>query len=117
MWYSIEALLRCDEQGDTNVLYDKIIFLIKSEGNEKDVSSKAERMALKFENSYKNHLGNEVTWRLVKILQIQDLAQKNIYDGIEVFSNLMWERDVPKDLRQSSVFSKKKSKQKQEKDN
>ena len=102
MWYSVEALFRCDVQGETrNVLYDKIIFLIKVKvkDDEKKALKKAKHMARKFENTYKNHLGEKVSWKLVKVLQIQNLVKKNIYDGMEVFSHLMWERDVPKDFR------------------
>lgn len=102
MWYSVEALFCCNIQNEIrNKLYDKTIFLIKvkEKDNEKQALKKAKLTARKFENTYKNHLNEKVTWKLVKVLQIQNLVKSNIYDGMEVFSQLMWERDVPKELR------------------
>ena len=91
MWYSVEALFRCDDANEkTNeVLYEKSIFLIKVE-NEQLVREKAERIARTFEVDYKNSDDDKVTWKFVKILDTQDICEDTLYDGVEVFSRLQW---------------------------
>ncbi len=91
MWYSVEALFVCDVPNTPpeEVLYDRTIFLIKTE-DEQHVQEKAQHTALSFEVSYKNYEGNEVQWKFVKILQVQDLCEEELYDGVEVFSRLQF---------------------------
>lgn len=95
MWYAIEALFRCNVQEENNnILYEKKIFLAKLNDESDDVSQKAEENAILLESKYKNSEGNDVYWQFVKIIEIQDLNEKEIYDGIEVFSKLVWESDL-----------------------
>jgi hypothetical protein len=95
MWYAIEALFRCNVQEENNnILYEKKIFLAKLTDELEDVSQKAEEKAVLLESKYKNSEGNDVYWQFVKIIEIQDLNEKEIYDGVEVFSKLVWENDL-----------------------
>ena len=113
MWYSAEALFRCNVQGESkDVLYERQIFLIEVTGGKQKASRKAKKMALGFENVYKNSDGNDVSWRLVKVLEVQDLCEKEIYDGVEVFSRLIWENEVPEKLRKKFTISRKKKRRK-----
>ena len=99
MWYSVEALFRCDVEDETDdILYDRTIFLIDADKDEKLVSKKALQTARKFQHSYES-LGKKVSWKLVKVLQIQNLVIKELHDGVEVFSYLMWEHEVSEEFR------------------
>ncbi len=94
MWYSVEALFQCDDTNEKSkeVLYEKSIFLIKVE-NEQYVREKAERIAQAFEVDYKNVDNDKVKWEFVKILDIQDICEDELYDGVEVFSKLQWDAE------------------------
>ena len=98
MWYSVQALFRCNVQDELeNILFEKSIFLINVDDGQ-DVSEKAEQVAKSFEHQYKNDESKDVLWVFVKILEIQNLVEKELYDGIEVFSRLLWEHEVQGDL-------------------
>lgn len=98
MWHSVQALFRCDIQDDVeNNLYEKNIFLIDVNDTQ-DASEKAEQTALSFEHQYKNFEGRDVSWKFVKVLEIQDLSQKDLYDGVEVFFRLLWEHEIEGDV-------------------
>jgi Domain of unknown function (DUF4288) len=98
MWHSVQALFRCDVQAETdNVLYEKKIFLIYVDP-EQIVSEKAEKAAKAFEHQYKNSEGGDVVWVYAKILEIQDIIEKEPGDGVEVFSRLLWEHELSGDL-------------------
>mgnify|MGYP003477929136 FL=1 len=110
MWYSVEALFRCDVQDESDdILYDKKIFLINVNGDELRASKKAKKQAQSFENVYKNSEGGDVSWQFVKILEVQNLCEEEIYDGMEVFSRLMWEGEAQEILKNHSASKKKKS--------
>jgi hypothetical protein len=110
MWYSVEALFRCDVQDESgDVLYDKKIFLINIDGDESKASKMAKKQALSFENVYKNSEGGNVSWHFVKVLEVQNLCEEEIYDGMEVFSRLMWEGEAQEILKDHSASQKKKS--------
>jgi hypothetical protein len=91
MWCSVEALFVCDvpDEPPEEVLYERRIFLIKTE-DEQHVQDKAQQVALSFEVSYKNYEDNDVQWKFVKILEIQELYEEELYDGVEVFSRLQF---------------------------
>ncbi len=94
MWFSVQALFRCDVDGELDdVLYKKNIFLINVSDTQK-ASEKAGQTALSFEHQYKNSDGNEVSWKFVKVLEIQELLENELYDGIEVFARLLWEDEA-----------------------
>jgi hypothetical protein len=108
MWYSVEALFRCDVQDESDdVLYDKRIFLINVDGDKSDASKKAKKIALSSENAYENFDGGDVSWHLVKVLEVQNLCEEELYDGVEVFSRLIWEGEAQKILKSKAVAQKK----------
>jgi hypothetical protein len=108
MWYSVEALFRCDVQDESDdVLYDKRIFLINVNGNKSEASKKAKKLALSSENAYENFEGGDVSWHLVKVLEVQNLSEEELYDGVEVFSRLMWESEAQKILNNKTTVQKK----------
>jgi hypothetical protein len=95
MWYSVEALFKCNVQDDIeNILYEKKIFLINLTDETQEVSFKAEQVALSFETKYKNSDGKDVFWQFIRVVEVQDLSERELYDGIEVFSRLVWENEI-----------------------
>ncbi len=89
MWFSVEAIFKGsveNEPGDTPI-YDRAIFLIDVPDGESP-EEKSLKVAKLFEDKYKNERSEDVKWEFLKILEIQDLCEKEIYDGIEVFSRM-----------------------------
>jgi hypothetical protein len=94
MWHSAEALFRCNVQDESNnILYEKKIFLVYLD-DAREISEKAEQLARSFETKYKNSEGGDVHWQFVKVLEIQELSEEELYDGVEVFSRLAWESEI-----------------------
>jgi hypothetical protein len=113
MWVSVQALFRCNVAGELdNILYEKKIFLINVSDLQK-ISEKADHIALSFEHQYKNSEGGEVSWQFVKITEIQELYEKELYDGVEVFSRLMWE-DEALEANETDMAMQKKIKREQD---
>lgn len=109
MWYSVEALFRCHVSGESdNILYDRRIFLIDVDGDKQKASKKAKQQALSFETVYKNFEGRDVSWQFVKVLEIQKLSEEKLYDGMEVFSRLLWENEVWGELHKSPNVARKR---------
>ena len=78
----------------SNVLHFKAeepetIHLIQAE-NEAKALLKATDLGHSEEHNYPNEHGENVKWSFVCILEIQDLCEDNIFDGMEVFSTLKW---------------------------
>lgn len=98
MWYAVETLFRCNEEKESGLtLYDKRIFLIKSETVD-SARQKANQIASTSEVTYQNSDSEQVHWEFLRILEIQELCEGELYDGIEVFSQLMWESEIPDDI-------------------
>ena len=87
MWYSVEALYNSEIVEDYEPLYKFKIFIIDV-GEDCSPDEKALLIARSFEYEYKNCEGEKVFWRLNKIIEIQELFEETIYDGVEVFSRL-----------------------------
>ncbi len=108
MWYSVEALFRCDVSGESdNILYDRKIFLIDVDGDKQKASKKAKQQALSFETAYKNFEGGDVSWHFVKVLEVQNLSEEKLYDGVEVFSRLVWGTEIADELHKSTTVARK----------
>jgi hypothetical protein len=95
MWYSVEALFRCNVHNELDdILFERKIFLINVDDKD-NVAEKATQISISFETKYKNSDGNDVFWQFIKVLDVQDISEDEIHDGIEVFSRLIWQKDVP----------------------
>jgi len=95
MWYAIEALFKCEtvtEQPD-EPLYEKTIFLTQADDNQA-AEQKARQVVKQREVTYKNEAQEDVVWRFVKLLDVQELEAETLHDGVEVFSRLMWESEL-----------------------
>jgi len=51
---------------------------------------KAKTIGQEEQHDYYNENGARVSWRFSHVVEIQDLCEPEIYDGIEVYSRLSW---------------------------
>jgi hypothetical protein len=89
MWFSVMAIYECKVENtpDALPLSDRSIFLINVEKGTSP-ERKAYKIGKQRETSYKNSEGSDVEWHLAEIVEIQDLCEETLYDGVEVFSHL-----------------------------
>ncbi len=89
MWFSVEALYKCVvvDSTDDQPIFERKIFLIDVPVGSSSVD-KANKMAKMFEDKYLNSKVEQVSWQLEQVLDIQDLCEKDLYDGVEVFARL-----------------------------
>ncbi|MCC3859983.1 DUF4288 domain-containing protein [Pseudemcibacter aquimaris] len=91
-WYSVKIELICNvsnKNTDDETLYEEStrIYKADSEVQAKIIAEKDIR-----ENicEYKNPDGDNVSWEFIKILDVQALYEKEIFEGMEVYSHLRW---------------------------
>ena len=90
MWFAARILFESSvKESDERVLQEESIRLIQAE-NEAQAHAKAAALGLLEEHQYPNEQGETVNWKYVEILEIQDLCEANVFDGMEVFSRLKW---------------------------
>jgi Domain of unknown function (DUF4288) len=90
MWFGAKLLFESAlPHEDGRVLQEESIRLIEAD-DESQAQAKAIQVGNSEQHQYRNHQGETVAWRFVSVLEIQDLCEKNMYDGIEVFSTLNW---------------------------
>src|SRR5437588_684327 len=90
MWFAAKILFESSvKESDDRVLQEESIRLIQAE-NEAQAHAKAATLGPSEEHQYANEQGETVYWKFVGILEIQDLCEANVFDGMEVFSRLKW---------------------------
>src|SRR5436305_1855214 len=95
MWYAAKLLYEStggDQDG--RVLQEESIRLIQAT-DEAEALTKAKRIGALDEHEYPNEEGETVVWRFVSALEIQDLCEESLFDGMEVFSTLEWRMMPP----------------------
>jgi len=98
MWFAAKLLLEStggDEGG--RVLQEESIRLIQAT-NESDALSKATDLGRAEQRQYPNEQGEIVAWHFVSFIEIQDLCEDNVFDGLEVFSVLKWSVPAPAEV-------------------
>jgi Domain of unknown function (DUF4288) len=97
MWYSAKLLFETEQMPDDNrVLQEESIRLIQAD-DEQEAASKAKLIGTAEQHEYTNSIGELVTWRFVSVVEVQDLCEDHLSDGIEVFSSLKWKNLSSKD--------------------
>ncbi len=90
MWFAAKLLFESSvREGDGRVLQEESIRLIQAD-DEAHAHAKATELGTTEEHQYPNEQGETVAWQFVGILEIQDLCEDNLFDGMEVFSTLKW---------------------------
>ncbi len=87
-WFSTRLLYRCLVDGEADVSgtpYETCIYLIKAKDQD-DAQAKSEKRGKKESRTFKDKGGRKVAWEFQSILQLQELDESKIEDGIEIFS-------------------------------
>ncbi len=90
MWYAAKLLFESsvpDEHG--RLLQEESIRLIEA-NDETEANAKAIALGNSEQHEYANPYGQTVRWRFVSVLEIQDLCEASLFDGMEVFSVMKW---------------------------
>ena len=90
MWYGVKLLFESSiPHEDHRILQEESIRLIEA-NDESEARSKANILGTSEQHEYENPYGETVRWRFVSILEIQDLCEATVFDGMEVFSFMKW---------------------------
>lgn len=86
MWYSVESIFQCIVEGSPEEYQteEHSIYLINV-GADESPEEKAQIVGKNMEHQYKNEDGENVSWILKEISEIQDICEEELYDGVEVF--------------------------------
>ena len=89
MWYSARLVFETEaHEGSTEVLREDSIRLITANSID-EATSKANVLGKSEQAEYLNHQNEIVRWRFVQVLEVQDLCEAEICDGMEVYSYLL----------------------------
>lgn len=88
-WYSARILYETEIDGrpDVDGIREESIRVLRAESAEAALS-KARKIGRLNETTYQNHAGENVTWRFRRVLEVQDLCEHALREGVEVFSVL-----------------------------
>jgi len=91
-WYSAMIIYESEVEGtpgtpDPLTIREESIRIFRAE-SESTAWKKAEEVGQQNEHSYKNEQGELVTWRFVRVVEVQDLCEVQLADGVEVFSRM-----------------------------
>lgn len=89
-WFSVSTLMRGMRQNNPEaaLLFEEGLMLIKAT-SEEEAKAKAEKRCIKlYKTKHKIVNGETVKWEFVKIIEVSDLCEKKLYDGIEVYTRL-----------------------------
>jgi hypothetical protein len=91
MWFSVKLLFETvvSDGMDADPLQERSIRLVSAE-DEEGARKKAVTLGKDQQHSYKNDEGAMVEWQFIRVLEIQDLCEPELYDGMEVYSRLSW---------------------------
>ena len=88
-WFSARVLFvsMIDGHRESDPLCEESIILVNAEGEE-DALKEADLVAKAMEHDYENEKGETVAWKLAGIVELQDLCEKSLGHGTEVFSHM-----------------------------
>ena len=88
-WYSARIRYETEIAGkpDAGGIREESIRVLLADSRH-EALSKARKLGRENEITYKNDAGEDVTWRFRRVLEVQDLCEEILYDGVEVFSTL-----------------------------
>ena len=93
-WYSANLLFRANVDDDSGAqpLCEESLRVLIADSDE-DARTRAEQIGRAAQHSYLNDAGKEVQWVFVSVLELQDLCESALLDGMEVFSRLYREKE------------------------
>lgn len=107
MWYSANFLFESRINGELipEPLCEESIVVVEAD-NEETARADAFQIGKNMEHSYQNEQGETVSWHFVNLVELQDLSEKAIKSGIEVYSRMFRARRDTDRLSSLSVFNK-----------
>ncbi|MCC6695370.1 MAG: DUF4288 domain-containing protein [Candidatus Hydrogenedentes bacterium] len=93
LWYTAHCLYVCEVAKRCCRMREIRVFLIK-ESSKVKARAKAKRIAKGQEVSYKNSDGAVTRWRFVRVLNMGEIYDDDLDDGIEIESVLQWEFEL-----------------------
>lgn len=87
-WFSTRLLYRCLVDGEpdcSGTPYETCIYLIEAHDRD-EAEIKAQARGKKAARKAKDKSGRDIEWEFDHVLQLQELDESKIVDGIEIFS-------------------------------
>ena len=93
-WYGAMIIYECDVDGrpDPSPISEESIRVVRAD-SEALAWQRAEEVGRHNEHSYRNDAGELVSWRFVRVAEVQDLCEDVLADGVEVFSRMTADRN------------------------
>lgn len=90
-WFSAALSFECSIEGDPDAdrLSDLSIRVVRA-ASEEEALHKAEAFGQESAHSYRNADNEKVVWSFVEVLEVQELFDSELTDGVEVYSRLDW---------------------------
>ncbi len=87
-WFTARVLFRAEFKGKRprKKQHFEESWLLVSAVNQRQAMEKARKLAKDRKLSYANIYGDQVSWRFVKLLELQEILDKGLGDGVEVYS-------------------------------
>ena len=88
-WFAVRLLFRSRIDGKEieSPLCEESIRLVQA-SNEDEALSRAATLGQAEEHEYTNEAGETVSWKFDAVLEVQDLCESELREGMEVFSRL-----------------------------
>jgi hypothetical protein len=88
-WFSAKLLFMAMVKGHEkdDPLCEESIIVLQAE-DDSIAKTSASQTAIKMEHDYVNEDGEQVEWKFMGILEVQDLCEETLESGTEVFSHL-----------------------------
>lgn len=89
-WYSAKLLFEAEVEGDESDdrLCEESIRILLAD-DDRHAQERASEIGAKAEHQYLNDEGRVVRWRFKEVLDIQDICEPEVTDGMEVFSQML----------------------------
>ena len=93
-WFAVKLLFRStiDAQEIDAPLCEESIRIVRA-SNEVEALNRARSLGQEEEHEYENEAGETVRWRFEEVLEVQDLCESELHDGMEVFSHIFRDSD------------------------
>jgi hypothetical protein len=88
-WFSVVLIFEAEVDGicPLDALCEASIRVVEAPDAE-SAKGKAATLGFQAEHNYQNDMGQMVQWRFREVVEVQDLGETSIDDGIEIYSRM-----------------------------
>ena len=93
-WFTARLLFKAEIKGRRPRkihTFEESVLLV-SGTNEREAMEKAKKLAWDKQHTYQNLYKEQVSWKFVKLLELQEILDGELGDGVEVYSNFFHKR-------------------------